>query len=187
MTAHPPTLIVVTGSRTLGARDLISDAMHHHVTRGSRLFHGANGVAPRLAVRYDPYPPVSADALADSIWRTWTRHSVRPAELFPADWTGPCRASCRPHHRRPWRDLSVCPAAGPYRNQVMIDAAVAARRQGWQVRVLAFPSGASPGTRDCMRRALAAGLEVIPVHPASAPRSVRYTRRITPPAVPHGE
>ena len=44
-------------------------------------------------------------------------------------------------------------AAGPIRNQEMIDA-------GADI-CLAFPLGESPGTRDCMRRAKKAGIPVI--------------------------
>lgn len=43
--------------------------------------------------------------------------------------------------------------AGPIRNQLMVDL-------GADV-CLAFPLGRSPGTRDCMRRARAAGIPVI--------------------------
>jgi hypothetical protein len=48
-------------------------------------------------------------------------------------------------------------AAGPIRNQEMVDA-------GADV-CLAFPMGESRGTRDCMRRAEAAGIPVINYEP----------------------
>lgn len=188
MTLNAPTLIVATGSRRLGAanRTLVSDALTPHVQRGSRLFHGANGINVAAAVRYDPWPPQSADAIVDAIWRTWTRCPVRAAEPYPAQWHAPCDPRrCRADHRKVLRGRSMCPAAGPYRNQQMIDAAAAAAAAGWQVRVLAFPVGASHGTHDCMRRARAAGLDVITV---SVPDpSVRWTRRPGRPAVPPGQ
>lgn len=43
--------------------------------------------------------------------------------------------------------------AGPKRNKVMVD-------KGADI-VLAFPIGASPGTRDCMEKAAAAGIPVV--------------------------
>jgi hypothetical protein len=43
----------------------------------------------------------------------------------------------------------------------MIHAAATAAADGVEVRVLAMPRGASPGTRDCIKRALRAGLEVV--------------------------
>ncbi|MEM9067135.1 MAG: hypothetical protein AAGE52_01475 [Myxococcota bacterium] len=46
--------------------------------------------------------------------------------------------------------------AGPLRNQQMVDAA----RMESDVIVYAWPLGESRGTRDCMRRAKAAGFEV---------------------------
>jgi hypothetical protein len=41
----------------------------------------------------------------------------------PADWHGPCRPQCRSGHRRRGRDgKSYCPAAGPYRNEDMLNS-----------------------------------------------------------------
>ncbi len=54
-------------------------------------------------------------------------------------------------HEADWRTHSR--AGGPIRNRVMV------RAGAW--RVLAFPIGRSPGTRDCIRAAQAAGLHVI--------------------------
>lgn len=74
---------------------------------------------------------------ADSIAGWWVddHPDLATQEVHPADW--------KKHGR----------AAGPIRNQEMVDS-------GADV-CLAFPLGASRGTRDCMRRAAAAG---IPVH-----------------------
>ncbi|MGW4648073.1 DUF2493 domain-containing protein [Kitasatospora sp. NPDC004289] len=70
------------------------------------------------------------------------------------------------HHARQWAtdhrvplDVHIAnwnahgPAAGPLRNHAMVAAGADL--------CLAFPLGRSPGTRNCMRRATAAG---IPVH-----------------------
>lgn len=54
-------------------------------------------------------------------------------------------------HPAQWKTMGS--AAGPLRNQEMVDA-------GADI-CLAFPLGESPGTRDCMRRARKAGIPVI--------------------------
>lgn len=74
--------------------------------------------------------PTGADAMADQIWREWGL----PVQTFPADW--------KKHGR----------AAGPIRNQEMVNT-------GPDV-CLAFPKGASRGTRGCIRMARKAGIEV---------------------------
>lgn len=51
-------------------------------------------------------------------------------------------------------------AAGPIRNREMIDAAVDLATNGALVKVLAFPKGKSPGTRNCIGLARKAGLDV---------------------------
>lgn len=78
-------------------------------------------------------------------------------EAHAADWPGPCRDTCRPGHRRKRRDGSTyCPAAGDYRNQAMVDLGA-----DLMLAFLVTPS-VSPckGTRDCARRAKAAGIPV---------------------------
>lgn len=73
-------------------------------------------------------------------------------EPHPADWEAFCDLC--PVHRQYRKDgTSYCPMAGHYRNQEMVDA-------GAEV-VLAFPLGKSTGTRDCMARAVAAGIRVL--------------------------
>lgn len=73
---------------------------------------------------------------ADQIAREWCEAREVPYDNYPADWK---------HHGR---------AAGPIRNQIMID-------QGRPNLVLAFKGGA--GTADMVRKARAAGIEVIEV------------------------
>ena len=75
--------------------------------------------------------PTGADRLARRLADAWNITQ----EPYPADWN---------HHGK---------AAGPIRNQEMVDA-------GADI-CLAFPLGESRGTRDCMRRAEAAGIPVI--------------------------
>jgi hypothetical protein len=75
-------------------------------------------------------------------------------EQVPADWEGPCRAECRPGHRRrnPTGIGTFCPAAGNYRNQLMLD------KHGPVDEVIALPGGT--GTADMKRRARAADVPV---------------------------
>jgi hypothetical protein len=103
MAEHVPgRLLVFTGSRNVRDRAAVRHLLAAYAAPGARLMHGANGVAVESsgAVRYRPDPPVSADALADAIWRNWMRHGVREPELFPALWTAPCRAECERGHRQ---------------------------------------------------------------------------------------
>lgn len=83
---------------------------------------------------------------------------------MPADWDH-CTDDCPPGHRRrkkpgdtahPGRLPDYCPAAGPRRNAAMV---AKEPRAEWMV---AFPDPASPsyGTRNCMRLAKAAGIDV---------------------------
>jgi hypothetical protein len=74
--------------------------------------------------------PTGADAIAHR-WASDTPGAT--PEPHPADW-------------------SIGKKAGPLRNQAMVDL-------GADV-CLAFPVGESRGTRDCMRRAEAAGIPV---------------------------
>jgi hypothetical protein len=65
--------------------------------------------------------------------RVWTGGNL-PVEVHPADWN---------KHGK---------GAGPIRNQAMVDLGADL--------LVAFPLGASIGTRDCIRRAKAAGIIV---------------------------
>lgn len=73
---------------------------------------------------------------ADRLADAWARCNGIPVERHPADW-------------------SIGRAAGPLRNQHMVNLGAHL--------VLAFPTGASTGTRDCTRRAHAAGIEIVEV------------------------
>ena len=52
-------------------------------------------------------------------------------------------------------------AAGPLRNQRMVEIAATLQHHGHRVHVFAFPSSEGRGTQDCMRRATEAGLVVL--------------------------
>ncbi len=79
--------------------------------------------------------PTGVDAIAAAAWRAWGR----PVQECPADWARAGRA------------------AGPARNQVMVDAGADL--------CLAFPLPGSTGTWDCVRRAKTAGIPVRTITP----------------------
>lgn len=109
-----------------------------------------------------------ADEGLDHLVDAWSRE--HPEDVLqiscPADWGGPCGASCPPgHRRRNRRGVMYCPTAGHRRNQDMIDkrpdrllawAKPCRRRKPW------CPTGLHPshGTADCVRRARAAHIPV---------------------------
>ncbi len=74
----------------------------------------------------------------DRIARRWAVHRDRRSEIFPADWQ---------RHGA---------AAGPIRNAAMLN-------HGKPDLVIAFPGG--KGTADMVRKARAAGVEVLEVKP----------------------
>ena len=90
---------------------------------------------------------------AAAVWAwSWHRNGRNVYwEEHEAQWSALCRDTCQPQHRRRRKNgTSYCPAAGNYRNQVMVDL-------GAEL-VLAFPGGS--GTADCKRRAAAAGIKI---------------------------
>lgn len=112
----------------------------------------------------DPFEIALAGQHArDDIAHRWALanepHGVRYKRM-PADWDH-CTPRCQPSHRRikrpgdtlhPGHLPDYCPAAGPRRNQTMVDRRPAV--------CLGFPMPGSRGTADCMRRAAAAGIPV---------------------------
>jgi hypothetical protein len=92
------------------------------------------------------------DRIAATIWIGWGKKS----------WP----------HRARWRLHGN--AAGPIRNQEMVD-------RGGFTACLAFPLGVSRGTRDCMRRAEAAGISVFeaPFTPEVVTEMASLHRRVS--------
>lgn len=93
-----------------------------------------------------------ADALA-KLWVVRKQHLGWPVNhaSFPADWTAVCRPECTPGHRRRNRKgVLYCPAAGNYRNTHMIGLP--------PQYVEGFHHHNSPGTRNCLHLAKAAGI-----------------------------
>jgi hypothetical protein len=140
--AGRPSRLLVTGSRSFADASVMTEALLSAIDDyclGLKVVvvHGNARGADRIA----------ADAARQL--------GLLEPEAHDAEWDGPCRPTCQRGHRRPGRGGgTICPAAGNYRNQAMVDLGADL--------VLAFPLGQSmfTGTRDCMRRAVAAGIPV---------------------------
>lgn len=134
------TRILITGSRRWTDIAIVKAALARAV---------AEHPGPVVVVHGDARGADQLAALVAS--STWPHITI---ERWPADWSGTCRPVCKPGHRR-FRPGGgdYCPAAGAYRNAEMVAAGADL--------CLAFPLGKSPGTRDCMRRAEAAGIQVV--------------------------
>lgn len=139
---------------------------------------------------------------ADIIAAAYAKHLGWSVIAHPARWSDPCRDTCTPGHRREWmRGQWGCPAAGVYRNQEMVAAALAAawvdEDAAWQdederaelhnVVCLAFPLPGSKGTHDCAQRARDAGIRVDVHHlPAPTQATPQQTAGAGPQAEPAG-
>lgn len=89
---------------------------------------------------------------ADTLCANWWKDQGRADDPHPAQWSAPCRATCKPGHRRQRADGSTyCPAAGVYRNQEMVDSGLD--------ELIVFPGGT--GTADMVQRATHAGIKPI--------------------------
>lgn len=142
-----PRRILVTGSREWTDPAVIARAISGYLRSVGTSIGGAW-----------PFPVIvhggarGADQFADSIARGWG-WAPEPHPVTDSGWRAPCHPECAPGHRRVGRNGRIyCPAAAHYRNQGMVDL-------GADV-CLAFLSGPSRGTRDCVRRAEAAGIPV---------------------------
>lgn len=136
--------VLVTGSRTWDDRQAVADALLD-------AWHDAvQTVSPEVhftVVHGDC--PTRADAIA----KQWAIDNSVFHHAVPANWSGPCTASCPDTpHRKSNRHGEYCPMAGHYRNQLMVDMGIDL--------VLAFHRNNSRGTADCIRRATKAGIPV---------------------------
>lgn len=93
-----------------------------------------------------------ADQLAERAARA-LGFKVESYPVSSADWAGPCRAECKPGHRRVGRyGKDYCPAVGNYRNARMV-------RLGADLCLAFFKRGAAnSGTTDCAGKAELAGI-----------------------------
>jgi hypothetical protein len=121
-------------------------------------------VAKRLAVR-DQFGLLGADWLSDVV----ATELGWEIEHYPADWHAECQATCpsRSHRRTARTGESICPAAGNYRNTVMVTGMTgmlgecqayvdACTKPGCQ-RVRAH---GSHGAVDCLAKTRNAGIPV---------------------------
>ena len=132
--------VLVTGSRDLRDPTPVYDALWAQ----ARI---AGGVANLIVVEGRcPYGG------ADKHAQTFCERYDATNDPFPALWEVPCGPTCGHARYRRNGDLYYS-CAGFIRNQRMVDS-------GADV-CLAFPRGASKGTRDCAAKAKAAGIPVI--------------------------
>jgi hypothetical protein len=129
--------VLVTGSREFSdlakVRDALLEATFGHQGPHTLVHGGARGA--------DTLAAVAASRLG------WT------VECHNADWDAPCRSECNHRGRRPSKVGAGdhCPAAGDYRNQLIVDL-------GADAVIVFYKRGAkNKGTTDCRRRAVKAG------------------------------
>lgn len=149
--------ILVTGSRDWDNIDAVVSAINAAIGNTADdeivVVHGA---CPRGV---DQITAEYCEAVA-YIRRSEKRLTI---ETHPADWDN-CAADCKPGHRvrkkpgdtlHPGKCDDFCPDAGPRRNAYMVSL-------GADI-CLAFPLPGSRGTRNCMRLARQAGIDVKPI------------------------
>jgi len=125
--------IGVTGGRKYDNWHMVVHALRQ-MPEDATLVHGAASGADKMCAEW------------------WGDMNGRATDPHPADWTAPCRPTCKDGHRQRRYDGSdYCPAAGAYRNQEMVDSGIDI--------LIAFPGGT--GTADMVRRAEEAGIHLL--------------------------
>lgn len=137
------TYLLVTGSRLLPADGFLLatlDALHAELDDDLMIVHG----------QCDPRHPATRRRIP---WDGAPQCGIHPDRLLGADWQADrwAAATCLPTDPRPANWAQYGRAAGPIRNQGMVDLLATVRRKF----VAAFPLGKSVGTMDCVRRAKA--------------------------------
>lgn len=170
--------ILVTGSRAWtdvwAVKDALDGAVADAVADGVTeliVRHGA--CYPRVDPATGRRPHQSADYIAH-LWiaRFGPEQPITITEQErPADWTARCRPTCdskvrrgkrqRDHRRIRGDGVSICPAAGVYRNDDMV------RERPQPHTAYAFILDNSPGTRDCVTRLREFSIPVHPIERAS--------------------
>lgn len=180
--------ILITGSRTWkdtrtfrATLDTLQDELVAAGVTTLTIRHGA--CYPSVDRFTGLIPPISADWLA----HRWIEALPHPdgltirEEAMPADWEARCTPRCRPPrrdrngfrpttHRVVRRGREICPAAGVYRNEAMVNA------DPRPDRGLAFILNASPGATNCHDLMTAAGIEVTPIIQWSPGREPSHAR-----------
>jgi hypothetical protein len=139
--------ILITGSRAWTDRTAIATGL-------TQAIRSRNPRPARHQVTIVHGAARGADTIAAEIAAAWGCN-VEDHPVTRADWDAPCTPQCQPGHRRTRRDgTTYCPAAGTRRNQHMVDSGADL--------CIGFPlSTGWSGTRDCMTRAVKAGIRVI--------------------------
>lgn len=122
--------IGVTGGRDFADWNMVARVVH--ALPNGILVHGAASGADDLCAKW------------------WTRMMGREDEPHPAEWDQ-CDESCYHRARTTVNSSNYCPAAGPRRNQQMVES-------GLDILVV-FPGGR--GTADMTRRAEKAGIPIL--------------------------
>jgi hypothetical protein len=174
--------VLVTGSRTFAKPPAIYQALNtirFTITVPLVIVQGQCDPLDRFTRRRIPWeralrlPPDAGALLLGADWHAslWVRAAGAgnpdiTGEAHPADWEGPCGPNCQPGHRRGGWDgkPSYCPAAGDYRNALMVDLGadecVAAPDPCSQVRCVRRSPHDSHGTASCIRLAERAAIPV---------------------------
>jgi hypothetical protein len=153
-----PFRVLVTGSRSWDDYDHVRFAL-------------ATAVFQRMpAVVVHGACPQGADAIAAWWVRQMGRNLGLTEEPHPADWAGPCRLDCDHGQRREDRQgRSFCPAAGEYRNALMVglgaDLCLAFIDECRKPRCRRPRPHGSHGAEDCAGQAEAAGIRTVPYRP----------------------
>lgn len=151
-----PFVLLVTGSRDLPDPSIVGPAI-------TEMILDVPLTVSRLIIRHGDCPGENSADQAATAWaeRNATTFGVE-LQCRPAKWDL-CAADCSSTHRRvkkrgdifhPGEKDTYCPAAGPRRNGEMI------AEDPRPNRVLAFPTGQSYGTYNCMTQAKHAGIPV---------------------------
>lgn len=130
--------VLATGSREFSALAVIRAALDviNEQPGPHTLVHGAAKGADQMA----------AQVALRMGWRV---------EPHPADWKAPCVEQCK-HKPRGKGRYDFCAAAGARRNNAMVVL-------GADLCLTFFAAGAlNAGTTDCSKRAVAAGIDVLP-------------------------
>lgn len=136
------TRILITGSRRWDRADLLRQALVSVWTQ--------QGCPPDLELVHGG--ATGADQIAGEIW---AQQLGLPVRVVPADWQRACDDRCT---HAPRSRGQRCPAAGPLRNQEMVDL-------GGYVQAIAAVLPESRGTHDCMRRIRLAGIPLLTITP----------------------
>jgi len=150
--------LLVTASRAWTDAGLLRDVLDGYAS--SAVTQGASGLVVMHGGCYPKPDPATGRIPArsgDWLAHRWVHDLPHPLDVservYPADWSAPCQTGCRPQHRRIRTDgTGYCPAAGNYRNGVMV--------ADNPDRGVAFHLDNSSGTADCIRRMTTAGIPV---------------------------